>query len=348
MANLTGRSAVKVRSELILQKTKMAIARTALSRYKVIDTLVRSTRKPYPTLEEIREACYHKLQLVELPSEDTIQKDIAKMRMSEPDGVEAPIAYCRKNKGYHYTDASFTLNGVGLNEQDINNIKEAVELLQNIGGSRVSEGFNRALEKILTAYKEDFPESNTKRKIIQTEYVSGSRGFEHFDLFFTACKDKMPVSFVHYSYQKRCFKAVLVHPVLLKEFDNNWYLLGYSEHHKSLCTFGFDRIYEPVLLYKKYIESKQAEVDGYYQDIYGVYPFKNQKKQKVVFKTTHNIANYIEAYPIHSSQTQEKSDNSSQFTLHLIPSVELLRLFRSYGKELKIESPQWLVSELNK
>jgi predicted DNA-binding transcriptional regulator YafY len=269
------------------------------------------------------------------------------MRLPEPDGFDAPIAYCRFNKGYHYTDSTFSINGARLTEKDVNSIKEALELLQNIGSSRVSDSFSYALDKILISCKEEFPEGDSKRKIIETESISGSRGSEHFDTFFKACKNKMPVSFTHYSYEKRRFKAVIIHPVLLKEFDNFWYLLGYSESHKALRTFGFDRIYDPMLLNRKFIPTPQEIINDYYKDIYGVYPYKNEPKQQVVFFATPIVSNYIEAYPIHKSQVCEKYDNGCIFKLQVVPSMELIKLLRSYGSEIKVKMPLWINDEIN-
>lgn len=323
----------------------MAISRSAYRRYKVIDSLLRNTMRPYPTIIDVQEACQQKLDI--FPSLDTIEKDIRNMKLPEPDGFDAPIKYCRLNRGYHYTDSTFSINGVRLTEKDVNSIKEALELLQNIGSSRVSDSFSYALDKILISCKEEFPEGDAKRKIIETESISGSRGSEYFDTFFKACKNKIPVSFTHYSYQKRCFKAVLIHPVLLKEFDNFWYLLGYSESHKALRTFGFDRIYEPVLLNTKFILTPQEIVNDYYKDIYGVYPFKNQPKQQVVFIATPIVSNYFEAYPIHKSQVCEKCDDGCVFILQIVPSMELIKLLRSYGSEVEVTMPLWMNDEIN-
>ena len=324
----------------------MAIARSTYNRYKVIDSLLRNTRGYYPTIKDIQVECKRKLEIE--PSLDTLEKDFRNMKLAAPKGFDAPIAYCRKNMGYHYTDPDFSINGVSLNENDINSIKEALELLQSIGGSRVSQSFNYALEKILVTYKEEFPEGNLKRKIIETESISGSRGFEHFDTLFVACKNRIPVSFTHYSYQKRQFKAVLIHPVLLKEFDNFWYLLGYSESHKALRTFGFDRIYEPMLLNRKFISIAPEIVNDYYKDIYGVYPINSQPKQAVVFFASPIVSNYFEANPIHESQVCKKNDEGCVFTLQVIPSMELVKLLRSYGSELLVIKPQWLNAEINK
>ena len=329
-----------------MKNLTMAKSRSAYRRYKVIDAMLRSKSRTYPSLTDIQNACLDKLD--EYPSRHTLEKDFRNMRFPEPDGFDAPIAYCHTNRGYHYTDSNFSLNGVSLTEKDVSSIKEALELLQSIGSSRVSDSFNYALDKILVSCKEEFPEGDSKRKIIETESVSGSRGFEHFDTFFKACKNKIPVSFTHYSYQKRRFKAVVVHPVLLKEFDNFWYLLGYSESHKALRTFGFDRIYEPMLLKRLFIATPQEIVISYYKDVYGVYPIKNQPKQEIVFFASSMVSNYFEAYPVHESQVCKKRDSGNLYSLQLIPSMELIKLFRSYGSELRVIEPRWLVEEMKK
>ena len=319
----------------------MAISRSAYRRYKVIDSLLRNTMRPYPTLLDIQEACENKLDIS--PSLDTLEKDIRNMKLSEPDGFDAPIYYCRLNKGYQYTNPNFSISSISLTDTDINSIKEAMELLQNISGDRAGDRFSYAIDKVLTSFKETFPDGNSKRKIIQTDYVPGSRGFENFDTLFSACKNKYPLSFVHYSYKRREFKSVVVHPVMLKEFENRWYLIGYSESHDALRTFGFDRIYQPLFLKRKFIERDAIEVESYSKDIYGVYPIENQPKQKVIFLTSYAITNYFDAYPIHSSQKVEKNESGSSFiTIEVVPSVELIRLFRSYGKNLEVINPQWL------
>ncbi len=323
----------------------MPISKSAYKRYKIIDSLLRNTRDYYPTIQEIQAAIEKILR--QKSSLDTIEKDFRNMKLPEPNGFDAPIAYCRKNKGYHYTNPNYSINGVSLTDKDVDSIKEALEILQNIGSSRVSDSFNYALDKILVSYKEEFPDSNSKRKIIETESVPGSRGFEHFEILFNACKNRTPLSFTHYSYQKRKFKSVLLHPVLLKEFDNFWYLLGFSEGHKELRTFGFDRIYEPMLLKRKFIPTSQDVVNNYYKDIYGVYPIKKQPKQEITFGVSSIVSNYFEAYPIHESQKCNKYDFGNIFTINVIPSLELVRLLRSYGKEIDVIEPHWLENIIN-
>ena len=325
---------------IFMKNLTMAISRSAYKRYRIIDSVLRNIYKPYPTLLDIQKECSHKLNII--PSLETLQKDIRNMKNSTE--YDAPIAFCRSNLGYYYTDPNYSINSIPLTENDISSIKEALDLVKNLGGgNRANERFSNAIQKILVAFKEEFPDSDTNRKIILTDYVEGAKGYENFNTLFKACKNKYPVSFSHYSYYNREFKAIIVHPILLKEFENRWYLVGYSETHKSIRTFGLDRIYEPLHLKRKYVDSDEKEVESYCNDIYGVYPIENQPKQRIKFLTSSKITNYFEAYPIHSSQQPEKNESgSSFFTIDVIPSMELIRLFRSYGKNLEVINPQWL------
>ena len=71
----------------------MPINKSAFRRYKVIDMLLQNKMKRYPTMQEIIDACLDKLKID--TSKETIQRDIARMRMSPPDGFDAPIYYNR-------------------------------------------------------------------------------------------------------------------------------------------------------------------------------------------------------------------------------------------------------------
>ncbi|KAB1157939.1 helix-turn-helix transcriptional regulator [Flavobacterium luteum] len=318
----------------------MDISKSAYSRYRVIDKMLKNIYRPYPSLLDIQEACQRNLDIDF--SLHTLEKDIRNMKHS--DVFDAPIVFCRKNLGYYYSNPKYSINSIPLTESDISSIKEALDLVENLGGgNRVNERFSHAIQKILATYKEEFPDSDTKRKIILTDYVEGAKGYDNFNTLFIACKNQYPVSFSHYSYTNREFKVAIVHPISLKEFENRWYLVGYSESDKSIRTFGLDRIYEPLHLKRKYVDSDEKEVESYCNDIYGVYPIENQPKQSITFLTSIKITNYFEAYPIHSSQKSEKNESGSCFfTIDVVPSVELIRLFRSYGKNLEVINPQWL------
>ena len=173
----------------------MEISKSAYSRYRVIDKMLKNIYNPYPSLLDIQEACERSLD--KTPSLDTLEKDIRNMKQS--DVFEAPIVFCRKNLGYYYTNPNYSINSIPLTDSDISSIKEALDLIKNLGGNRVNERFSDAIQKILATYKEEFPDSDINRKIILTDYVEGAKGYENFDILFKASKNQYPVLFSHYS-----------------------------------------------------------------------------------------------------------------------------------------------------
>lgn len=320
----------------------MPINKSAFRRYKVIDMLLKNNMKRYPTMQEIIDACYDKLGID--ISIETIQKDIAHMRMSPPDGFDAPIRYNRSKGGYEYTNPEFSLLGVQLSDLDIETIKESAELLQLVGGSRVSEKFNSAIEKIFTTVLEEFSTHKAREKYVQTMVPPPSRGFEHFDLFYTSCIHKQPVSFIHYSYKKRTFSSIIIHPSLIKEFENKWYIVGFSEKHQEVRTFGMDRIFSPLPLRKKFIKLDDSTIESMQQDYYGVFPIPKQPKQIVKIEASALATNYFLAYPIHTSQVVEKQPHGNAIIhFELIPTIELTRLFLSHGHHVSIIFPSWFL-----
>jgi predicted DNA-binding transcriptional regulator YafY len=289
-------------------------------------------------MKDLIEACNSKLGYS--PSLETIQKDLAKMKSPYPTGYDAPIRFNRAKLGYEYTDPNYSFSKINLREEELDAIGEAVDLIRSIAGTRVGDTFTYAIEKLLSSTLERKTADDENLPVLQTMVPPKSRGFEHFDLFYKACKEWIPVSFIHFSYKKRQFNHIILHPFLIKEFDNRWYVIGYSELHKETRTFGLDRVSEPVLLKKKYIFSDTKELSAYLKDIYGVYPIPGYKKVKIKIKVSQLGTHYLQAYPLHESQKISKNeDGTSIVSFELIPSVELARYFLSQGRHVTIVSP---------
>ena len=99
----------------------------ALLRYRIIDKCIRNKYRPYPSKEDLRQACEDALynSLDERISDSTIEKDLFAMRNEEGLGYMAPIKYSRELNGYFYTDPEYSINDIPLNEEDIDAIKFA-------------------------------------------------------------------------------------------------------------------------------------------------------------------------------------------------------------------------------
>ena len=104
----------------------MATNKHALLRYRIIDKAIRNTQNQFPNKKILRQNCEEKLfgsGLGKNICNSTIEKDLFAMRLEH----DAPIKYCRIEKGYYYTDKDFTMHDVPLTEYDISAIKRSEE-----------------------------------------------------------------------------------------------------------------------------------------------------------------------------------------------------------------------------
>jgi predicted DNA-binding transcriptional regulator YafY len=322
----------------------MSLNKEAYIRYTTIDSCICNQRKPYPSMNDLIYACEEKLGKSFTIS--TIQKDIKAMKEDEALGFMAPIKFSKSQNGYFYTDKEYTIRTVPLNEEEVNALVAATDLLTTFAGERVSENFNAAVDKIFASVKETYGKASGKRTIVQTENPPKQRGFELFEIFFKAAKEKIPVCFLHFSYKKRLFNSIIFHPYLLKEFQNKWYVIGFSESHKSVRTFGIDRIMDPLILNKEFYLKRGFDPDKHFKDVYGVYPLSD-KKIKIEFRVTDMLANYLESQPLHESQKVDyyHEDGYLSLSVELIPSLELLNQFYMLSEQLVITKPLWLREE---
>lgn len=127
--------------------------KAASQRYQIIDAILTNKRIKYPTKEYILERCREKLD--KSLSKSTIEKDLKVMREDPTLGYNAPIAYCKANKGYYYTDPEYTIKKLNLSLEDWETILIVVQ--QMAGGGRIQDTVRllKVFEKIGAQCKMD-------------------------------------------------------------------------------------------------------------------------------------------------------------------------------------------------
>lgn len=317
----------------------MNLSRSAFRRYKVIDELLRNKYRKYPKMEDIIDACREKLHFE--PTRETIQKDIAHMKAPSPNGFDAPIYFNRFHHGYEYTDPNYCLHGIQMKQEEMDALLDAVDLIREIGNKRVSNQLNHAIEKLVFTTLAERQDQSTESPTLQLMQAPTSRGFELFDFLWSATKNKHVLSFVYFSYESRQFDAVILHPFLIKEFENRWYILGYSERKQTIQTFGFDHISDPLIIDTCFIPIPKEQLYCLLYEQYGVTPINSFESTEITVRADQLSTYYFQAFPIHSSQHIHKfSSGSSTITFQLIPTVELANYLLSRGNSIQIIGPK--------
>jgi predicted DNA-binding transcriptional regulator YafY len=325
-------------------------------RHVIIDRCLTNPYKPYPTIEDLKREI--ELELKTSVSTATIQKDIAQMKKGVDDGgYAAPIKFKRSNQGYYYDLEKFpnyTIRSLGLNNKEIELIESLVGILKFFKGIKVNDRYNYAIDKLYSSITiKKTSKEETLINAIQPEETPYIRGMENFETLVISIKKKIPVSFIYYSHHNKLLNSVIVHPYLMKESNNLWYLVGFSEEHNEVRQFGLDCIYDPVLIDKKFKENENSNLRTLFDNKIGLKTIHNKNvetTEEVTLWVSKNVANFVKLMPLHKTQTYEEFGSNGDIivSLRLVPTCEFLAKVLSYGEHMEILKPKWLRKEVEK
>ena len=324
----------------------MPVIKNALLRYRIIDRSIRNEYSPYPSKEQLRQACeeeiFGSIEGVHI-CHSTIEKDIFSMRMEH----DAPIVYSKKERGYFYTDSSFTMDDVPLTEKDITAIKAASTILHQFKNTNLFGQYEFAIQKILDRAISSQKTVPNEDETIQFESLPTVRGNENLELLLNAINQKQIVQFSYYNFVKEEKTVRRVHPYLLKEYRNRWYLIGKSELKNKVVTFGLDRIFDPIVLEANYMLDKKFNPENYFKHAIGITVY-DQLPNKVVIETNPILSKYLLSQPLHHSQelVAVKPNGNHQFSFYLLITYELKMLLMGFGKQCKIIAPEAFKKEV--
>lgn len=324
----------------------MPVNKDAFLRYKIINQCLMNKRKPYPTMEYIKEQLE---KAIGKPfSTSTVQKDIKSMKEDELLGYLAPIEFHRSHLGYYYSDLNYSIDGLAIDDEELEAMSTAMSFMKSLEGTAMGRNYTKALEKIYTKLAIDKQAGLYSNSFIIPEIKPDTKGLEVFDLLANHIYNKNVIEIVHYSFQRQATSKHVLHPYALKEFNNQWYLVGHSDGHKEVRTFGLNRIQHiKHLKIEKYKYPHNFNPEEYFRDCLGISRDPKQKKETIRLWFSHNLSPYIESNPIHSSQRIRKSKRF-EIEIEVFVTVELVSKLLSYGRNVKVISPQWLYDDIRK
>lgn len=317
----------------------------ALLRYRIIDRCLTNPGRPFPTKEDLREACEEALYGSdgEHISISTIEKDLWAMRNESELGYLAPIEYHREERGYWYTEEGYSINDVQLNDDDLDAIRFATKTLIQFREVPIFQQFDQALGKIADRLAVA-PDLDTRgmNEFIQFESTPHAAGSQHLAPLLQAIRSRRVVDL---GYQKFTStdeppSAYTLHPHLLKEYRNRWYLLAWDPAKSQMKTYGCDRIVTvDVLEAQKFQPQSDFDADLYFQHAMGITVIGDGKPEKVVFHCDLRLAKYLRSQPLHQSQRLVEHEDHAVASLTVMPTFELLQWLQAHANEVTVMEP---------
>jgi len=323
----------------------MPAVKNAQLRYRIIDRSIRNKYKPFPDKEELRQQCEESLfgsTHGEHISDSTIEKDLFNMRMDH----DAPIKYSKAERGYYYEDPDFSINDIPLNEEEIEAIKFAATILNQFKQVEVFKQFEFAIDKIMDRVTiSDNLEDDAINQFVQFETVPVVKGSEFLSPILQGIKEKLVITFDYQSYKNPKGSERTLHPYLLKEYRNRWYVIGYSEKKETIITFGLDRMENLKVTKTTFEPDPSFDPDKFFKHSIGITTPIGDDPCDVILETNAVLGKYLKSQPLHhSQQTVKDDDNGCQFQLHILLTDELIMQILSYGDSIKVVEPKKLAA----
>jgi predicted DNA-binding transcriptional regulator YafY len=321
----------------------------ALLRYRVIDRCLKNKGKPYPTREDLRQACEEALYGAggEAISLSTIDKDIWAMKNEGELGYYAPITHSRQHGGYFYEDENYSINELSLGDDDLQAIRFAAATLDQFRDMPIFRQYENAIEKIINRVNiSPNPDDAALDKFVQFEKSSVSKGNEHLGPLLESIQERKSIRINYRKFTDDQLKEYELHPYLLKEYHNRWYLVAMDNASKSIRTFGLERIDSIERAERKFTIDKTFDPDIFFKHSIGITE-KQVKPSIVELSFAPVIGKFLVTQPIHSSQQIIlESKSEIRIRLEVLLTPELYTFILGYGDQVKVLKPNALKKEI--
>ena len=324
----------------------------ALLRYRIIDRMISSKYNPYPTKEDLRQACEDELYGSEGDhvSISTIEKDLYAMRNENNLGYYAPIAFSKAEKGYYYEDPEYTIDEMPLSDDDLEAIELAANTLNQFRGLDMFKNSEDAIGKILDRFTlNPNNREGAVSQFVQFETAPSYKGGKHLAKMLNAIKNRKIVKFNYAKFSGGKEKQYTLHPYLLKEYRNRWYVIGFNPDKKAVVVFGLDRVVgEPEYTDLDFQPDQSFDPSIYFEHSIGITAVE-ESPEMVHLRFSPLTGKYIESQPLHPSQKIIRNDEVAlEVELELCITKELIMQILSYGYDVQVKSPDKLKKQIQR
>jgi chromosome segregation and condensation protein ScpB len=301
-------------------------------RKKILNEAFRSPRSC--TLEELIERVSDKLGIS--LSKKTIQNDIRAMKQ---EAMERGGELICINSRYTYEPKNINLFEVKVDPASIDKIKLAADILKQIPGLDIHE----ELQEVFTKLEMRATDIEEDPEIIQFDTRPDYAGAKYLAEILEAIKGETVITFDYQPFVHSQPMNIVLHPYLLKEYNNRWFVVGLPEHLRlqrlyEFHVYGLERVKGKIKPFTKteYYRHYTFDTATYYKNVVGVTIPKGGKPETITLRFKIPRAFYVQTNPLHPSQRLiETTETHLTFSYCLVRNNELEALILSYGMDVE-------------
>ena len=317
------------------------------------ETLHRYLSRPgsYWTADELRQLCGVAVRERLGPSDQpdpslrTFKEDMKRLRAGVLNGRPAPVAFCRRRRAWHYTEAFEPYAGP-LTRADYARLREALAVLEQVQGRAPLLDLEDTLFRLRRQLAE--PEVDFSR-FIRFEGTGIRRGREHLAGLYAHLRRREVLRLDYQPFGQAEPERFLFTPLLLQLYNRRWFLLGWHHGEARVETRPLDRIHSFAPVANRPAEPPPRFYESWLANVIGVTRLAHAELCEIVVRVDRAVAPYWETKPLHTTQTElrDRADATHRyFRLRLYPNYELESRLLGFGEAVEVLSPTSLRARL--
>ena len=199
--------------------------------------------------------------------ERTLRRLIELMR----DDLHAPIEYDRALQTYKYTDLTWVVPNVQLDEDEMHALATAVQAMRPVMPPSLSNRLDKLLSKLIDALPES-QRDDVYRAQGQVEFVPApvlSKGVQWFEGLHRAIVGQLSVDMTYYVLSREQETQRRFDPYYLRNYQGAWYVAGYDHLTDRWPIFKLARIRDLSVSDERY-DVRPFSAAEYFKDSLGI------------------------------------------------------------------------------
>lgn len=280
-------------------------------------------------------------------SRATLHRDLRYIRGAyDKDVFDAALL---KRGKYRYSTPGFTICEDVLDDVQLGQIKSVLLLLRKFVGKPQFEYLNSVIRHLEKNYEVHMGDSVKSEEVIHFDGNPYVKGMEWLVPLFEAIIKKQCRQVVYQPFDgpKRVY---IVHPYILKEYNQRWYLLCHKQDDvdcaMELRTLALDRVEEVNDIVHPFSPAPE-DLKEYFEDFIGITNKEDEEVQDVVIKCSPKEFNYLRTRPVHPTQ-RTLSVQEGLIQISVKPNYELYQWLLFYGDQIEVVKPQKVRDKLKR
>jgi predicted DNA-binding transcriptional regulator YafY len=271
-------------------------------------------------------------------SSKTAQRDIEFMR----DRLLCPMEYDPSQKGYTYSDDTYSLPMVYLSSEELSALLIARRMLSDISNGCIGEEISSIVNKITNVLSKHLTNGNPIDGNLSFQLIEYSPTPEKIlKVALEACLKRKRLRFTYSTPTREEKSERTVDPYHLLNYMGTWHLIGFCHMRGTIRDFVLGRMTDPKKLDEDFEKPADFDIKEYVDSSFGI--FKGKSKTEVTLRFSPEKVKWIGDQVWHRDQkTTYLKDGSLELSFPVAEFAEIKMEILKHGDKVEVIKPKAL------